>query len=489
MAIVSISRIQHRRGLKADLPPALSEGELGWCLDTRELFIGNTDAFGLNTQILTQWSPNDQIIKHKFEPPNTVLVTSINRPIGSKLDDFVSIRDFGVIGNGSVDDTLKINAAISSLFYAKLDLQMLDIPKHVVIYLPPGVYNISSSILLYPYVSLVGAGIDRTVIRCTNSSQECMIQTADSIGEIKTDIGLGGYYPKNILVSNLTLDTNNYAVNIANMTRYSYCKFDRVKFKGKYQLGDGYGTLYGVALKTVGNVGQGTYMDFTDCIFTNLQHGIYSDDPVEYTSITRCVFTNCWSGITLGLIPNFGGPKYITTNQCKFVNIDMTGIWNTSTNPGLVSTACVFKSCNLMFGVNPVYWGIGSTLNGSIGDVFDATGISDNGTTNIIVNAQQNNISSQNTVRVVSASPDSMSSSDGIVIVNLNVAGPSTVYLPAVPQTGRLYTIKDGAGDASLNNITIVPIVGTIDGNLSFLLTTDYSAVTLVFDGTNWNVI
>ena len=40
MAIVQISRIQHRRGLDADLPN-LASAELGWSVDTRKLYIGN----------------------------------------------------------------------------------------------------------------------------------------------------------------------------------------------------------------------------------------------------------------------------------------------------------------------------------------------------------------------------------------------------------------------------------------------------------------
>lgn len=40
MAVIQISRIQHRRGLADDLPDALAEGELGFAIDTGELFIG-----------------------------------------------------------------------------------------------------------------------------------------------------------------------------------------------------------------------------------------------------------------------------------------------------------------------------------------------------------------------------------------------------------------------------------------------------------------
>jgi hypothetical protein len=40
MAILQISRIQHRRGLQQDLPQ-LASAELGWSIDTRKLYIGN----------------------------------------------------------------------------------------------------------------------------------------------------------------------------------------------------------------------------------------------------------------------------------------------------------------------------------------------------------------------------------------------------------------------------------------------------------------
>ena len=56
MTINVISQIQHRRGIRSDLPDQLAEGELGWCLDTRQLFIGNSDGFGYNTEILTEFS-------------------------------------------------------------------------------------------------------------------------------------------------------------------------------------------------------------------------------------------------------------------------------------------------------------------------------------------------------------------------------------------------------------------------------------------------
>ena len=60
MAVVQISRIQHRRGLATDLPQ-LAAGELGWVIDEQRLFIGNgtvsdgAPAVG-NTEIVTAGS-------------------------------------------------------------------------------------------------------------------------------------------------------------------------------------------------------------------------------------------------------------------------------------------------------------------------------------------------------------------------------------------------------------------------------------------------
>ena len=58
MAIVQISQIKNRRGLSEDLPQ-LASAELGWSIDTQELYIGNgtTDEGAPeegNTRILTE---------------------------------------------------------------------------------------------------------------------------------------------------------------------------------------------------------------------------------------------------------------------------------------------------------------------------------------------------------------------------------------------------------------------------------------------------
>ena len=94
-----------------------------------------------------------------------------------------------------------------------------------------------------------------------------------------------------------------------------------------------------------------------------------------------------------------------------------------------------------------------------------------------------------NPVRVVTAAGAvTVSATDSIVVVNKTVGAATTVNLPA-GVTGRVYTIKDGAGDALLNNITLTPVAGTIDGASTYPMNLNYQAVTVVYNGTEWNVI
>jgi hypothetical protein len=88
VAVIQISRIQHRRGLQADLPN-LASAELGWSVDTRKLYIGNgtieegAPSLG-KTEVLTQYSILD--FETSFKANIDILqsnVTVINGSIAS----------------------------------------------------------------------------------------------------------------------------------------------------------------------------------------------------------------------------------------------------------------------------------------------------------------------------------------------------------------------------------------------------------------------
>lgn len=66
--------------------------------------------------------------------------------------------------------------------------------------------------------------------------------------------------------------------------------------------------------------------------------------------------------------------------------------------------------------------------------------------------------------------------------------GTVTITLP-VSTTGKVYIIKDSVGAAQTNPITIVATASTIDGLASYTLNVDWSSVTLVYNGIEWNIV
>jgi len=81
-----------------------------------------------------------------------------------------------------------------------------------------------------------------------------------------------------------------------------------------------------------------------------------------------------------------------------------------------------------------------------------------------------------------------LTGADNIVLVT--VAG-ATVTLPAAPFIGQLYQIKDrdGVTNGGGNEITIAGNGNTIDGNTDIEITNNYGSFTVLFNGTEWNVL
>ena len=90
---------------------------------------------------------------------------AVTRTSTDKLSDMVSVKDFGAIGDGLVDDTLAIQQALAA---------------HNSIYLPEGVYLISSTIALDAGQTIKGSG-DASVIKANDNSFVAVALTADFI--------------------------------------------------------------------------------------------------------------------------------------------------------------------------------------------------------------------------------------------------------------------------------------------------------------------
>jgi hypothetical protein len=67
---------------------------------------------------------------------------------------------------------------------------------------------------------------------------------------------------------------------------------------------------------------------------------------------------------------------------------------------------------------------------------------------------------------------------------------PITLQFPNAPATGTVFVVKDFGGFAGTNNITVTSVGGAIgfDGGLTFVMNTNFEAISLLYDGTNYQV-
>lgn len=90
---------------------------------------------------------------------------AVERLASEKLKEWVSVKDFGAVGDGVTDDTAAIQAALDGLGIAN-NIKLT-------VYFPPGIYVTSSPIILRnSSVSVIGAGPISTQIWCTGSNSD-----------------------------------------------------------------------------------------------------------------------------------------------------------------------------------------------------------------------------------------------------------------------------------------------------------------------------
>ena len=374
MAIISISRIQHRRGLRADLPTNLNEAELGWCLDTRELFIGNGNTYTGNSQILTQWGPNDQLIKHAYigDTGISAVTGPTYRTLGSILDDTLCVKDYGATGNGVTDDTAAIQAAIEDE-WARISADPYAYAQsRNSIYFPAGTYVISASINLYPYTTLTGDGVDRSIIQLQSGFVGPVLRTADSLGQVGANIGTnGGIIPTSISVVGFSLDGSVDVINpVVLLQRCNNISMASCKLIGGWVQG-GTNTSAGnaITIESLGTAVTTEYLSFNDITATNVVYGLYSDDPIDYITVSESLLTNSYYGIGL-LNGGDDGPRYTKISNNTFNNIDSYGLRVTTQRRGVTSLNNVYTTVGTVYAVSAIYWDALTGDCSSIGDVF-----------------------------------------------------------------------------------------------------------------------
>ena len=340
MAITQISRIQHRRGLRESLPQ-LAAGELGWAVDTQELFIGNgtiTDGAPEtgNTKIITEddnilSAANTYTFRGNTDSPVVTGVdnnTPVVRTLQQKLDDFANVKDFGAVGDGTTDDTAAINRAIANL----MTVESTGKQKRR-LYFPGGTYIVTAPILIYPFVNIVGDGMRSTIIKQTDATEECVIRTCDSNGNISVGIGNdGANIPEAISIKDVQFQTDSDN-HIAIIDSAQDVHFTNVHFSGTYTNQDGQ-TNGKACVDIRGTTGlKSTRIYFVHCTFEQSEFGLNSDYDIEDIILQGTEFQKLYRAVNLGEASDGStagktqGPTGVLIHGCRFDQIDAEAVY------------------------------------------------------------------------------------------------------------------------------------------------------------------
>jgi hypothetical protein len=315
VAILQISRITQRKGLAQDLPAPLAGAELGWAVDTRQLFIGNgelTEGAPVvgNTEILTEFSDllaYTTLYTYKGAAAGYDVQTGatsgavVSQSLQSRLDSYAIVTDFGATGDGITDDTAAINRALFQLYCRQTNTQVRRS-----LFFPAGTYLITDTIKIPPFAQLYGEGPNSSIIKFSvaewsnaivyatgvlvyyaagnayyrsvaevpagtsilNTSYwdpslgglpEYVVRTADSLQQVGTDIMTNGaqFPPQSIEVSGMRFQTDTYGNDSANshnillVENAEQTAFTNVTLQGPFTTASGINTVIDASVSGV----------------------------------------------------------------------------------------------------------------------------------------------------------------------------------------------------------------------------------------------
>lgn len=349
MAIIEIAKIQVRRGQEEITGlPQLDSGEFGWAVDTQRLFIGNGSLeegareLG-NTEIITEHTipnifnlPSYSYIGHSPSP----VQTDTTRTVFSKLDDFVTVLDFGATGDGVTEDTKAIQRAIDQLF---LNSDKSYEASRRTLLFPAGKYVVTSTIYVPPYANILGEGPEKTKLELTTSTAG-IFQFCDS-----SSVGAGTYTvfvtgltnissndkPKNISITGITFHYGNgtdiaSAVPLLRVDCAEDTSIVNCKFSGNHSTNLLSSSNYmGIDIR-----GQGAIISknikIENCTFDQIKFGVKSNYDAENITIDNNKFIDLFQGVVFAnsIEPNnVTGPINSKITNNLFENIEYEGIY------------------------------------------------------------------------------------------------------------------------------------------------------------------
>jgi len=416
VAIVQISRITNRKGLEEDLPQPLAPAELGWAVDTRQLYIGpGTLAEGSpdernNVEILTEYSDilatqtaytyTGQTATGYAVQTGTTVGSPVSQSLQSRLDSYCVVTDFGAKGDGVTDDTAAINRALYQLYCVQANPQIRRS-----LFFPAGNYIITDTILVPPYAMLYGEGPQSSILNffvtawtntvayaagvlvksgglyyrsnfavpvgvglvdqidgqyywgnistgAANGLPEYIMQTASSTQQTGINI-VSPYEPQNILITNINMVTNQIMDGVL-IERAHDCAFTNVGFHGPLTT-----TTLTASTDDIAAVRWAStttlvcsHVTFENCVFNGFTYGTNTAQQIEGITFSNCNFDTLYQGVYLGGVTPVNGGP--------------TGVrLITNVFDNIYVEGIVIEGVSLNTTTNNVFYDVGNHFNGA----------------------------------------------------------------------------------------------------------------------------
>jgi len=328
VAVVQISKIQVRRGLKNSGigVPQLSSAEFAWAVDSQELYIGNGSVaegapYVGNTKVLTE---HDNILElaasYRFAESEPSITESIPRSLQTKLDEYVSVLDFGAVPDGSSDCTGAFQNALNELF------RNANTIFKKTLWIPNGTYVFSSNLSIPSTAIIRGETQDGAILDIGNNNILFITEGGLGVADFTST-----NRPVRVKISNLTV---KHELGQTVLTGVADSELDGVKWLSSYVLGDSVPTAIEDSPASLywENALAGTKVTnikIKDCIFEGTPLAVRSDQitidpsspPRFDTSITfdGSRFFNCNTGIVINGV--LGQENLWRVNDCEFEEI------------------------------------------------------------------------------------------------------------------------------------------------------------------------
>lgn len=518
MAVVEIAKIQVRRGQENQTGvPQLDGGEFGWAADTENLYIGLKIEDGgsrdANVRILTENDERNFFALGVTSSTYTYRLGSyitaengfseeVERTVQEKLDDFVNFTDFGGVGDAVNDETRRLQLAVDRLFLDTLDFEGTT-GRHPgkKLFVPAGTYNITATIYVPRYTTIVGEGIDKTVFNVvstgTHAFQTCDYRSQggeygyihfDNTATINSlDQPKGVYFEDMTIKYDVALSTVTSGLSLLSLDCANDAVVKRVKFKGWHSPGDSSVNSYaGVDIRGFGEVTSENVL-IDNCQFEGLHDSVKSNYDIINPIVQNSEFNDCRRGVVFNY-PKHGsatvGPRYAKIKHNKFENIEEQAIYSgvggdtfhVSQNNTFINVGNYFNQWGERSSTGTAVISFLSNNNASIDDHFDR------------YQFQLDQKGATLTYNPLVEGHASIDSSSVTTATLVSSSATSVVRLPITGYTQHINIKYNVMQEGFVDRMGTVVVLVRSGSNPSFVVTDDYTFNTGE-GAVSWNVV